>query len=149
MITRIALENWRAYRNLDLDIDPGTTFLVAPNGVGKSSLLEAVRWALGAGHVEQRPSMIRQGHTTAQVTVTLALPAGAWNGDQITFIECSFVSTESVGSAEHFKARSPSEIGRPYGRRRGSARRGRRGSRGRGELVHRQWSPSSPGSRRR
>ena len=76
MITRIALENWRAYRSLDLDIDPGTTFLVAPNGVGKSSLLEAVRWALGAGHVEQRPSMIRQGHTTAQVSVTLALPSG-------------------------------------------------------------------------
>jgi chromosome segregation ATPase len=76
VITRIAIENWRAYRTLDLDIDPGTTFLVAPNGVGKSSLLEAVRWALGAGHVEQRPSMIRQGHTTAQVSVTLALPAG-------------------------------------------------------------------------
>ena len=76
MITRIALENWRAYRTLDLDIAPGTTFLVAPNGVGKSSLLEAVRWALGAGHVEQRPSMVRQGHTSAQVSVTLALPAG-------------------------------------------------------------------------
>lgn len=76
MITRIALENWRAYRSLDLDIAPGTTFLVAANGVGKSSLLEAVRWALGAGHVEQRPSMIRQGHSTAQVSVTLALPAG-------------------------------------------------------------------------
>lgn len=76
MITHIALENWRAYRTLALDIDPGTTFLVAPNGVGKSSLLEAVRWALGAGHVDQRPSMIRQGHTTASVSVTLALPAG-------------------------------------------------------------------------
>ncbi len=76
MITHIALENWRAYRKLALDIDPGTTFLVAPNGVGKSSLLEAVRWALGAGHVEQRPSMIRQGHTTASASVTLALPAG-------------------------------------------------------------------------
>jgi DNA repair exonuclease SbcCD ATPase subunit len=76
VITHIAIENWRAYRELDLDIDPGTTFLVAPNGVGKSSLLEAVRWALGAGHVPERPSMIRQGHTAAHVTVTLALPAG-------------------------------------------------------------------------
>jgi predicted nucleic acid-binding Zn-ribbon protein len=76
VITHIALENWRAYRHLDLDIDPGTTFLVAANGVGKSSLLEAVRWALGAGHVPERPSMIRQGHAAAQVTVTLALPAG-------------------------------------------------------------------------
>ena len=76
MITHITLENWRAYRNLDLDVDPGTTFLVAPNGVGKSSLLEAVRWALAAGHVEHRPSMIRQGHANATVVVTLALPAG-------------------------------------------------------------------------
>lgn len=76
MITRIVLENWRAYRALELDIDPGTTFLVAPNGVGKSSLLEAVRWALGAGHVASRPSMIRQGHDASRVSVTLALPAG-------------------------------------------------------------------------
>ena len=76
MITRIAIENWRAYRSLDLDIGRGTTFLVAPNGVGKSSLLEAVRWALGAGHVEQRPSMVRQGHDRASVSVTLALPTG-------------------------------------------------------------------------
>ena len=76
MITHLALENWRAYRALDLPVEPGTTFLVAPNGVGKSSLLEAVRWALAAGHVEARPSMVRKGHTTATVAVTVALPAG-------------------------------------------------------------------------
>ena len=76
MITHISLENWRAYRNLELDVDPGTTFLVAANGVGKSSLLEAVRWALGAGQVEQRPSMVRQGHDRASVSVTLAVPEG-------------------------------------------------------------------------
>jgi DNA repair exonuclease SbcCD ATPase subunit len=76
MITHIALENWRAYRSLDLEIDPGTTFLVAANGVGKSSLLEAVRWALAAGHVDHRPSMIRQGHASARVSVALAVPEG-------------------------------------------------------------------------
>lgn len=76
MITHIALENWRAYRSLDLDVESGTTFLVSPNGVGKSSLLEAVRWALAAGHVDHRPSMVRQGHDRAAVSVTLALPAG-------------------------------------------------------------------------
>ncbi|MFP5319300.1 MAG: AAA family ATPase, partial [Acidimicrobiia bacterium] len=76
MITHIALENWRAYRSLDLDVEAGTTFLVAPNGIGKSSLLEAVRWALAGGHVEARPSMVRKGHTAATVAVTVALPAG-------------------------------------------------------------------------
>jgi len=76
VITHISLENWRAYRNLELDVDAGTTFLVSPNGVGKSSLLEAVRWALAAGHVDHRPSMVRQGHAQATVSVTLALAAG-------------------------------------------------------------------------
>ncbi|MGI8806460.1 MAG: AAA family ATPase [Acidimicrobiales bacterium] len=76
MITHITLQNWRAYRNLDLDVDPGTTFLVAPNGVGKSSLLEAIRWGLGAGQVDQRRSMVRQGHAQASVSVTLAVPEG-------------------------------------------------------------------------
>jgi chromosome segregation ATPase len=76
VITHLALENWRAYRSLDLAVEAGTTFLVAPNGVGKSSVLEAVRWALGGGHVETRPSMVRKGHTTATVAVTVSLPAG-------------------------------------------------------------------------
>ncbi|MGH9278126.1 MAG: AAA family ATPase, partial [Acidimicrobiales bacterium] len=76
MITHIALENWRAYRRLDLDVEPGTTFLVAANGIGKSSLLEAVRWVLGAGHVDPRPSMMRRGHADARAVVTLTLPQG-------------------------------------------------------------------------
>jgi DNA repair exonuclease SbcCD ATPase subunit len=76
MIRRIQLEHWRAYRSLDVAVEPGTTFLVAPNGVGKSSLLEAVRWVLAAGNVEHRASMIRQGHREAKAAVTLAVPAG-------------------------------------------------------------------------
>lgn len=76
MIRHITLENWRAYRNLDLEVQPGTTFLVAPNGVGKSSLLEAVRWVLGAGTVDHRASMLRQGHKEGIAAVTLAVPDG-------------------------------------------------------------------------
>ena len=77
MIRHLTLENWRAYRSLDVDVLPGTTFLVAPNGVGKSSLLEAVRWVLAAGHVEHRASMIRQGHKEATAAVTLDVAGGA------------------------------------------------------------------------
>jgi DNA repair exonuclease SbcCD ATPase subunit len=76
VITHISLENWRAYRNLDIDVLPGTTFLVAPNGVGKSSLLEAVRWVLAAGHVEHRASMIRHGHKEATAAVTVDVAGG-------------------------------------------------------------------------
>ncbi|HEX7276350.1 MAG TPA: AAA family ATPase, partial [Acidimicrobiales bacterium] len=76
MIRHIALENWRAYRSLDIDVLPGTTFLVAPNGVGKSSLLEAVRWVLASGHVDHRASMIRQGHKEATAAVTVDVAGG-------------------------------------------------------------------------
>jgi len=76
MIRHIALENWRAYRSLSIDVLPGTTFLVAPNGVGKSSLLEAARWVLAAGHVDSRASMIRQGHQEATAAVTLDVAGG-------------------------------------------------------------------------
>ena len=46
MIARIRLARWRAYETLDLTLRRPVTFFVAPNGVGKSSLVEAVRWGL-------------------------------------------------------------------------------------------------------
>ena len=76
MIRRVRLENWRAYRNLDLSVEPGVTFLVAPNGVGKSSLLEAVRWTLSAGEVADNPTVVRHGHTEASATVTVTSGQG-------------------------------------------------------------------------
>lgn len=46
MIKHVRLENWRAYRQFELDLGEGTTFLVASNGVGKTSFIDAVRWVL-------------------------------------------------------------------------------------------------------
>jgi chromosome segregation ATPase len=71
VIRRVRLENWRAYRQLDLPVDPGVTFLVAANGVGKSSLLEAVRWALSPGVVPGDRTVIRHGHSEATAAVSL------------------------------------------------------------------------------
>ena len=76
VIRRVRLENWRAYRQLDLPVGPGVTFLVAANGVGKSSLLEAVRWALSPDVMPSDASAIRHGHAEAAVTVTLASDRG-------------------------------------------------------------------------
>jgi DNA repair exonuclease SbcCD ATPase subunit len=46
MIRRLTLVNWRAYDRLELEFQPGATFVVAPNGVGKSSIVEGARFAL-------------------------------------------------------------------------------------------------------
>ncbi len=74
MIRRLVLRNWRAYESADIGFEPGTTFVVAPNGVGKTSLLEAARWAL-CGDAVPWPNMpVRLPAQSAEVTVTVQLP---------------------------------------------------------------------------
>lgn len=46
MITRVLLRNWRGYEKLSLDFGPGLTFVIADNGVGKTSLVNGVAWAI-------------------------------------------------------------------------------------------------------
>ncbi|HEX2881458.1 MAG TPA: AAA family ATPase, partial [Polyangiaceae bacterium] len=75
MIRRIRLRQWRSYDALDLRLDAGTTFVVASNGVGKSSLMLGLAWAVFGEHssVDAR-SCIRAGASSAEVEVELVLP---------------------------------------------------------------------------
>jgi DNA repair exonuclease SbcCD ATPase subunit len=77
MIRRLTLQNWRAYDHLELEFQPGATFVVAPNGIGKSSIVEGARFALfglvppakgGASRIST------SGDTSASVDVEL--PSG-------------------------------------------------------------------------
>jgi DNA repair exonuclease SbcCD ATPase subunit len=79
MIERLQLRRWRAFDNLDVTFEPGTTFVVAPNGVGKTSLLLGMAWAVFGDQtrIEARDH-IRAGSTSAQAEVTLRL-----NGDRL------------------------------------------------------------------
>ncbi|HEX7133626.1 MAG TPA: AAA family ATPase, partial [Iamia sp.] len=70
MITRIKLSNWRAYGNVAIQLEPGTTFLIGMNGVGKSSLVEAVRWAFDRT-AKPDVEFIRKGERSAFVEVDL------------------------------------------------------------------------------
>ena len=75
MIRHIRLEHWRAYESLDLPLTRPVTFFVAPNGVGKTSLVEAVRWCLlGLPEGRSAARAIRSGHDTATVQLALGLP---------------------------------------------------------------------------
>lgn len=78
MITRVRLVNWKAYDNFDLEVPPGTTFLVARNGIGKSSFVEAVRWVLDPNAKPARNVMRR---LSASTTVTVDLRV---NGTDVT-----------------------------------------------------------------
>lgn len=46
MIKKIWLRQWKAYASLDLELGEGTTFLVAENGIGKSSIIQGIHFAL-------------------------------------------------------------------------------------------------------
>ncbi len=75
MISHLSLRHWRSYDSLDLDFGSGTTFVVAPNGVGKTSLVLGLAWALYGTHANVDPrACIRAGSDTAEAEITLALP---------------------------------------------------------------------------
>ncbi len=77
MIHRLRLRNWRSYEDLDLQLGPGTTFVVAPNGVGKTSLVYGLAWGVFGRDSSVVPKdCIRAGAASAEVHVKFDLPDG-------------------------------------------------------------------------
>ncbi|MCT7661008.1 ATP-binding protein [Mycobacterium deserti] len=75
MLKTLTLHNWRNYDDLTVTFGQGTTFVVASNGVGKTSLVEAARWAL-FGTAAPGVAAVRNGRTEAVAFVELSLPDG-------------------------------------------------------------------------
>lgn len=77
MIRSLKLRGWRSYDALDLELGPGTTFVVAANGIGKTSLMLGLAWAVFGDHskIDAR-SCIRAGAAGAEAEVVLHLPDG-------------------------------------------------------------------------
>jgi DNA repair exonuclease SbcCD ATPase subunit len=74
MIKRLSLKNWRSYEDATVEFGAGTTFVVASNGVGKTSLIEAARWALFGTLAPGGNAAVRIGAASAHATVELGLP---------------------------------------------------------------------------
>lgn len=75
MIRNLTLTNWRNYEDVEIELGTGTTFVVASNGVGKTSLVEAARFALFGTASTDSASPIRLGSTSATARVELVLPS--------------------------------------------------------------------------
>jgi len=78
MIKRLRLVNWKAYSNLDLEIPSGTTFFIARNGIGKTSIIQAIAWGLfGTGNVSFDPrDAVRTGAEKAEVEIDITTSGG-------------------------------------------------------------------------
>jgi DNA repair exonuclease SbcCD ATPase subunit len=49
MIHKVWLRHWKAYDALDLELRPGANFLVARNGIGKTSIIQGLHFAFFGG----------------------------------------------------------------------------------------------------
>jgi DNA replication and repair protein RecF len=72
-LTRLALENFRSYAAAELRPDPGLTVVVAPNGTGKTNLLEAIHVAVtGRSHrAALEADLVRHGAAFGRVRLEL------------------------------------------------------------------------------
>ena len=78
MITYLELRNWRAFDKVALHLDSGTSFIVAENGIGKTSILRGAAWAIfGPDHIDPAPELrVNRGATDAVGIVALTTPSG-------------------------------------------------------------------------
>ncbi len=73
MIRYIELRNWRAFNKVALHLSEGTTFVVAENGIGKTSLLRGAAWTMFAPrHVDPKIEL-RQGDDAKETAGVLVL----------------------------------------------------------------------------
>ena len=44
ILKKITIENFRCFKNYEVDLTPGITVFIGKNGAGKTSLLNAIRY---------------------------------------------------------------------------------------------------------
>lgn len=77
MIRELRVHGWRAFDRLRLPLQPGVTFVVADNGIGKTSLIQAAGWGLyGSLSGIDAGGARRFGQDPLRVEVDLELPDG-------------------------------------------------------------------------
>ena len=82
-VSQISLTDFRSYPQLDLDLEPGPSAFVGPNGQGKTNLVEAIAYAatLSSHRVTSDAALVRAGTQRAVVRVR------AVRGDRQTLVE--------------------------------------------------------------
>ncbi|TFV90108.1 hypothetical protein E4P40_07780 [Blastococcus sp. CT_GayMR20] len=75
MIRKLHLRGWRSFEEQSLEIGPGVTFVLAENGVGKTSLIEAASWGLYGPLSRVDPVAARRvGADETSIDVEVELP---------------------------------------------------------------------------
>ena len=72
-LRRLAVADFRSWERAELDLEPGVSVLIGPNGVGKTNLVEAVGYVatLGSHRVAADAPLVRRGAERAVVRATV------------------------------------------------------------------------------
>lgn len=75
MINSVAMINWRAYDQHQVGFNPGITFIMGANGVGKTTILEAIAYALTGepSTVRDRAKLLRDPTKLATVRLSFTI----------------------------------------------------------------------------
>ena len=75
MIDSVQMTNWRAYEQREVSFGPGITFIMGANGVGKTSILEAIAYALTGepSTVQDRAKLLRDPNELATVRLSFTV----------------------------------------------------------------------------
>ena len=78
-VARLRLVNFRSYRDVTVEFDPGLNVIVGPNASGKTNLLEGAYFALRAGspRTNKEEKAVRWGATYARAEALVAERRGA------------------------------------------------------------------------
>lgn len=106
-VSSLSLRDFRSYREVDLQWEPGVTVLVGPNGQGKTNVVEAVHYlaTLDSHRVATDAPLVRAGAERAQVAARLR------SGDRSVTIDVE-IHAGSTNKARVNRApvRSPREL---------------------------------------
>ncbi len=69
-VTRVELENIKAYEHADFHFEPGTTAIVGRNGAGKTTILESIAWTLFDNLEYSKDDFLRRGAKKGWARVT-------------------------------------------------------------------------------
>jgi len=70
LITKVELENIKNCKGAEYEFGPGVTAICGPNGVGKTTILEAIAWALFDHLNYTRENFLKRGEKRGSVRVT-------------------------------------------------------------------------------
>ena len=70
LITKVELENIKSYRSAKIALRPGTTAIRGENGAGKTTVVEAIGWALFDYLPYNQAKFVREGERSGQVAVS-------------------------------------------------------------------------------